>query len=603
MQQRIYLLKEAAQKIGSNTFIDELDRLEKRLSIQNAPVLLPLVGEFSSGKTTLINSLTDSKALETATKPTTATIFEIHFGAPDNSAEILKNDGSVEKVTDIASLKNDKLTDTKVITVFDKSTRVPATTIMVDTPGISSPDPRHQQTLVDFLPQADALLLIVDINQQLTKSLSNFLKTASLSGVELNAVLTKSDTKSPSEIEAAKKYFLENCDLPIRKLAAVSAAKGELTELYYMLSDIEKRKSEVLKKSTENRLKVIAEQILSSIDAMLKASQDDSKLEEGIREQQLKLSKIRSQIDNLVNNIQGEIEDITREIARSFEDQVSSRLSSLVNGKSNNYDAEAVNAINSIASVLTGEYRQKISRLIADNISRSSDKTDFAIDNLGSLDLSSIGIQGLSYDLDLNSLGHEYDGWIKTGVIAIGAAAAATAVIATGGAAAAAEGAIGVGTVIDVADTATDVSSMMSNKRLVDRMETAVKFGQQAVNKYSAIDNFNSNGVGSNNAGSGMLDSLAGFIAEKTMSKPQRNRAIRNYIDGTLAPQFKTQLKKAEDQVVNAVTDGLRSSASQVIEETADSLQQLKNKYNSNKSEFENFKSDLREIQTKILTL
>ena len=603
MQQRINILKEAAQKIGSNTFIDELNRLEKRLSIQNAPILLPLVGEFSSGKTTLINSLTDSKALETATKPTTATIFEIHFGAPDNSAEILKNDGSVEKVTDIASLKNDKLTDTKVITVFDKSTSVPATTILVDTPGISSPDPRHQQTLVDFLPQADALLLVVDINQQLTKSLSNFLKTASLSGTELNAVLTKSDTKSPSEIEAAKKYFLENCDLPIRKLAAVSAAKGELTELYDMLSDIEKRKSEVLKKSTENRLKVITEQILSSIDVMLKASQDDSKLEEGIREQQLKLSKIRSQIDNLVKNIQGEIEDITRETARNFEDQVSLRLSSLVNGKSNNYDAEAVNAINSIASVLTGEYRQKISRLIADKISRSSDKTDFAIDNLGSLDLSSIGIQGLSYDLDLNSLGHEYDGWIKTGVIAIGAAAAATAVIATGGAAAAAEGAIGVGTVIDVADTATDVSSMMSNKRLVDRMETAVKFGQQAVNKYSAIDNFNSNGVGSNNAGSGMLDSLAGFIAEKTMSKPQRNRAIRNYIDGTLAPQFKTQLKKAEDQVVNAVTDVLKDSSAQVIAETTASLQSLQNNLRSNKAEFERFKSDLREIQTKILTL
>lgn len=603
MQQRINILKEAAQKIGSNTFIDELNRLEKRLSIQNAPILLPLVGEFSSGKTTLINSLTDSKALETATKPTTATIFEIHFGAPDNSAEILKNDGSVEKVTDIASLKNDKLTDTKVITVFDKSTSVPATTILVDTPGISSPDPRHQQTLVDFLPQADALLLVVDINQQLTKSLSNFLKTASLSGTELNAVLTKSDTKSPSEIEAAKKYFLENCDLPIRKLAAVSAAKGELTELYDMLSDIEKRKSEVLKKSTENRLKVITEQILSSIDVMLKASQDDSKLEEGIREQQLKLSKIRSQIDNLVKNIQGEIEDITRETARNFEDQVSLRLSSLVNGKSNNYDAEAVNAINSIASVLTGEYRQKISRLIADKISRSSDKTDFAIDNLGSLDLSSIGIQGLSYDLDLNSLGHEYDGWIKTGVIAIGAAAAATAVIATGGAAAAAEGAIGVGTVIDVADTATDVGSMMSNKRLVDRMETAVKFGQQAVNKYSAIDNFNSNGVGSNNAGSGMLDSLAGFIAEKTMSKPQRNRAIRNYIDETLAPQFKTQLKKAEGQVVDTITDVLKDSSAQVIAETTASLQSLQNNLRSNKAEFERFKSDLRETQTKILTL
>ncbi|MDE5786790.1 MAG: dynamin family protein, partial [Duncaniella sp.] len=85
----IKILKEAAVKIGCNNYVEELELLENRLSEANTPMMLPLVGEFSSGKTTLINSLLDSKALETATKPTTASIFEIHFGADSNRAEVL----------------------------------------------------------------------------------------------------------------------------------------------------------------------------------------------------------------------------------------------------------------------------------------------------------------------------------------------------------------------------------------------------------------------------------------------------------------------------------------------------------------------------------
>lgn len=604
MKEIIHILKEAAEKTGSNSLLEELNSLEKRLGNPNVPIMLPLVGEFSSGKTTLINSLTDSKALETATKPTTATIFEIHFGAPENKAEVHKSDGSMVEVSDISALKNDGLSDAKVVTVFDKSKRVPSYTILVDTPGISSPDPKHQQTLVEFLPQADALLLVVDINQQMTKSLTNFLKTVSLTGIELNAVLTKADTKSTQEIENAKKYFLQNTELPIRKLVAVSASQGYLNELDELFKDIENRKSDVLKKSTNNRIKKISEQLLASIEVMLKASQDESKLEESILEQKHGLNKIKRQIENVVKKVEGEVGDLTRSISREFEDQVSSRLSALVNGTSNNYDNEAVAAINSIASILTGEYRQKIMRILADEVSRQGSSGELALDNITNIDLSSVGIQGLSYDLDLNSLGHEYDQWIKGGVIAVGAIAAVGAVAASGGGlAGAAQGVMSVGTAVDIADTVSDVTSVMSNRKLVNRMEAAVNFGQQAASKYSAIDNLNNNGVGSSGAGKGMLDSLAGFIAEKTMSKPQRNRAIRQYIDGTLAPQFKTQLKAAEVNVIDTVSDVLKESAQQTIDEMTASLQNLQNEMRSNKAEFEAKKAELRELQTKLLTL
>lgn len=77
--EHIEFLKEVAQELGQQNILNSLNAIQERASQQNASLLIPLVGEFSSGKTTLLNALTDSKKLETATKPTTATIYEIHL--------------------------------------------------------------------------------------------------------------------------------------------------------------------------------------------------------------------------------------------------------------------------------------------------------------------------------------------------------------------------------------------------------------------------------------------------------------------------------------------------------------------------------------------
>ena len=73
-------LIDIATQLGFSDLIAKLQAILERQNKDDAPLTLPLVGEFSSGKTTLINSLTDSRQLESATKPTTATIYQIHFG-------------------------------------------------------------------------------------------------------------------------------------------------------------------------------------------------------------------------------------------------------------------------------------------------------------------------------------------------------------------------------------------------------------------------------------------------------------------------------------------------------------------------------------------
>lgn len=625
--EHIEFLKEVAQELGQQNILNSLNAIQERASQQNANLLIPLVGEFSSGKTTLLNALTDSKKLETATKPTTATIYEIHFGCNKCEANVVLSDGQVAHFDDLGELKNDQLSDAQIVTVFDTSTKVPSSTILVDTPGLSSPVVKHRQVLVDFLPSADAILLVVDINQQVTRSLTDFIDMIKLSKRPVYIVLTKSDTKSVSEIEAAKQYIADNCKLPVQQVVVVSAAKDNISELYALLETIQKSKNEILAKVDGQRIKDLAQILVNRVDEMLTASSSDENLDMEIRRQQLDLDKIKRNINRLIDSMASDISEDGSKISRRFEDSMYEKLGALVAGGSANMDNDALSVINNTASLLLSEYKNNIMGILKSKVqSAQGSDSEIPVESLMSIDLSGIQISGLNYNLDLNSMGHEYDGMIKTGVIAVAAvatvAAAVATAVATAGAAAGAAGTAGTagaagtaaaagtagtagaaGTVattvaaskaVDIVDTATDVGSIIYTRKMMKRIAKTEEFAGKAVDKYNKIEKADEKGI---------LSSMVGFATERLLSKPQRVRAVRNYVDGTLAPEFKSQMENLSQSVVNMVRGGLQNDASEMIAQKTAMLNELKEQCSEHKAEFARRKETLKQYKEKLSTI
>lgn len=601
---KIESLQGIAEYLGLSNVVSELNEICFRSQQENANIILPLVGEFSSGKTTLINALTDNKKLETATKPTTATIYEVHFGCDSCHAKVVAEDGTLSDVEDIVDLKNDDLADAKVVTVFDTSKRVPSSTILVDTPGLSSPNPKHKQTLVSFLPKADGILLVTDINQQITRSLTDFIETMKLSKRPIYLILTKSDTKSIDEIEATKKYISENCQIPLKQMAVVSASSNSLDELYALLDCIQKDKKEIIKQVDGQRINNIVKLMSDHVEELMSASTSDKDLDEAIRRSQYELDKVGRNIDRLVDSMSDEVEDEKRAIARKFEDTIFAKLNTLVTGKSNNFDAEAMSTINNIASLLMNEYRSEIQSILREKSnSRKGSDDEIPLSSLENIDLSFVQMSGLSYNLDLNTMGHEYDGWIKTGVIAVAAVGAVAAVAYTGGGASALTTETTVDNVIDVADTVTDVGSMISNQKTSSRIERAAGFMSNATEKYNSFNESNQKMGQQVGSDKGLIDSMVGFVTDKMMSKPQRVRAIRNYIDNSLSPEFKLGLQNISQSLLSSIRGNLQNEATVLIEHKTDCLNQLKQEKQEQKELFNKKMEQLREYKTILLTI
>lgn len=597
-------LQSIARFLDLKNIETELAQIKEK-SNDSAELILPLVGEFSAGKTTLINALTDCKELETATLPTTATIYEIHFGCGQSYAIVLTSNGERKKVDDIASLKNETLGDAVVVNIFDTSKKVSASTILVDTPGLSSPNPLHRQTLVDFLPQADAILLVTDVNQQITRSLTDFIKTMKLAKRPIFLVITKCDTKSESELEAVKKYISENCELSVEQVACVSASTDNLNELYNLLDKIQKDKTAILKEVNKHRIQTISNTLVQRIDELLKASSSDKDLDNAIRQQEYELNKLNRNIDKLVESATDDINEQGRKISRKFEDIVSGKLETLIAGKSNNFDGEAISAINNTSSLLLNEFKDEIQEILTQKArDRKGTEESISLHSLEEMDISNLSISNISYNLDLNSLGHQYDSIISTGVKVVGVAAAVAGAAVYAAPLVGEMGtAMAIDTAANIADTATDVGSIVSNRKTVGRIERAMNIAERAGVQYNKIDNFNQQAGQRVGCSKGIVESLVGFVTDKTMGKPQRRRAIHNYMDETLSPQFKQEMQRLSKQLSNSIRNALQQEAKTMIEQKTASLEKLKVEKQEKKVQYEQRISQLRDYKNQILTL
>ena len=104
-------------------------------------------------------------------------------------------------------------------------------------------------------------------------------------------------------------------------------------------------------------------------------------------------------------------------------------------------------------------------------------------------------------------------------------------------------------------------------------------------------------------ASKGIVESMVGFVTDKTMGKPQRKRAIHNYMDETLIPGFKNEMKRINNLVIASIDAMLHQEATDTITQKKNALEQLRKEYNEKKTEYEKRIAQLRDYRNLLITL
>ncbi|KAL5561669.1 hypothetical protein UlMin_031416 [Ulmus minor] len=192
-REKLVLLKAIKVIQKAAPLMEEVSLLADAVSQIDEPFMLAIVGEFNSGKSSVINALLGSRYLKDGVVPTTNEITFLRYselGSGEEQRCERHPDGQYICYLPAPILKEMNI---------------------VDTPGTNVILQRQQRLTEEFVPRADLLIFVMSADRPLTESEVAFLRYIQQWKKKVVFVLNKSDLyQNAHELEEALSFIKEN---------------------------------------------------------------------------------------------------------------------------------------------------------------------------------------------------------------------------------------------------------------------------------------------------------------------------------------------------------------------------------------------------------
>lgn len=212
-QYRDYLKEVVAhlQSIKLDTTIQQ--KLIKNVS--DTELIVPVVGGFSAGKSTLINSWLGDEVLSTNLTPETALATELRYSI-DDYIEAVKADGGIDKyeLNQSEEIKNNasQYQYLKLYLNNDKLKSIDPL-VLVDMPGFDSPLELHNTAIMNYLNRGIYFIVLTSIEDgNLTKSTLRELENMAEFGKDFSFCLSKANLKSDEDVVSVQGKIQEQLE-------------------------------------------------------------------------------------------------------------------------------------------------------------------------------------------------------------------------------------------------------------------------------------------------------------------------------------------------------------------------------------------------------
>lgn len=199
------------QKIERNSGKYGIDTAETDkiiAGIDTYRVNTPVVGNFSTGKSSMINAIIGKALLSVDITPETAVPTEIYYG--NNKVYQYDKNAVIERKIEELPLKGLTVQTTDLVKIeYDNEFLKEIKTVnIVDLPGFDTSFELHNRAIDQYLPNSLAYLLVVSSDEPVLKeSISDFLKELKVYNMPVYVVITKSSRLDDDELEECKKLL------------------------------------------------------------------------------------------------------------------------------------------------------------------------------------------------------------------------------------------------------------------------------------------------------------------------------------------------------------------------------------------------------------
>ncbi len=196
------------------------------------PLLVAVMGEFSSGKSSFVNAFVGTQVAPIGITPTTATINIVKYGRSrsgrvvyrDHTSRELQGDNLVDELRSIDDNEARRVAHVEILMPMDVLERVN----IIDTPGLNSILPEHEAVARAFLKRADAVVWLFTVNQAGKSTEKSALDSIRETGVRVLGVLNKVDQLSSEQVEEVLGYVKTELGDRVEACIPISARRAML---------------------------------------------------------------------------------------------------------------------------------------------------------------------------------------------------------------------------------------------------------------------------------------------------------------------------------------------------------------------------------------
>jgi len=352
-------------------------------------LVVPVVGAFSSGKSTMINSLIGEKTLPVDITPETSLATELHYSL-ENFIEAIKENGEIDryKISEIATVTaNAAKYQYARLYLNNERLREIEPLVLVDMPGFDSPLDLHNTAIKVYLGRGCYYIVLSSVEEgTITKSLELRLHEIEGFGRDFSFFLSKANLKTPESLKQLESYFQNQINDRFESKSKVVPFGSSADEIMRCLKSIDIDK--VFFNLYRGWLLDVCSDIITSISLQISASKKDAEV---IR---AAVKEMESSIEKLRKKKSSDLDDMKRRYSVTLVNDLVSDVGKALDGSLDELVGIAVTAnkdeltrhLNEIVRVaLTASIRDKlndINRQIAVDFSESLKDLDKVMKDL-----------------------------------------------------------------------------------------------------------------------------------------------------------------------------------------------------------------------------
>lgn len=311
-----------------------MDNLSR--NIADTELVVPVIGNFSAGKSSLLNSFLGKDVLDVDITPTTGIATELRF-SQDEYSEWIDKDGRIERKEIWETSDNSGKYRFLRLYLNKEPLKNIEPLILVDMPGFDSPLDIHNRAIVEYIAKGVHYVVLSDCTEgSVTKNMMREISNIRAIGKDFSFFLSKSDLKSQGDInkiaEYIKEQFKDEFDIS-KEIVPITQNDGKTLEK--ILKEIDSEK--LFRNLFADEVRNCYFEISDKINTYLKALKNDKDINENaIAELQKGITELVHKKENIIAEIKEKYSDVQIErivnavgsdLSRSIEELVSLALS------------------------------------------------------------------------------------------------------------------------------------------------------------------------------------------------------------------------------------------------------------------------------------